>query len=110
MTTYNWTVEQLRCLPQSEGQTKVVTEAHWRCRATQEQDDQSYSASDFGVCEFVYKGGNFVEYKDLTPDDVLAWVWSSGVEKSDVEAKVKLKIADLINPPVVSLALPWSQA
>jgi hypothetical protein len=105
-----WTIKQMKCLRQTEGKTNVVTEVHWKCSAVQQQDGEIYSASDFGVCEFVYRGGNFVEYKDLTPDDVLAWVWSSGVEKSDVEAKVKLKIADLINPPVVSLALPWSQA
>ena len=100
----------MKCLPQTEGKINVVTEVHWTCSVEQEQDDKTYAASDFGVCEFVYRGGNFVDYKDLTPDDVLDWVWSSGVEKSDVEAKVKLKIADLLNPPVVSLALPWSQA
>jgi hypothetical protein len=100
----------MKCLPQTEGRTNVVTEVHWTCSVEQEQDDQTYSASDFGVCEFVYKGGNFVDYDSLTLDDVLSWVWESGVEKTDVEAKVKLKIADLINPPVVLLALPWSQA
>ena len=105
-----WSINQMKCLPQTEGKINVVTEVHWKCSVEQEQDDKTYAASDFGVCEFVYRGGNFVDYKDLTPDDVLDWVWSSGVEKSDVEAKVKLKIADLINPPVVSLSLPWSQA
>jgi len=105
-----WSINQMKCLPQTEGKINVVTEVHWTCSVTQEQDEKTYAASDFGVCEFVYRGGNFVDYKDLTPDDVLTWVWSSGVEKSDVEAKVKLKIADLLNPPVVSLALPWSQA
>ena len=100
----------MKCLPQTEGKINVVTEVHWTCSVEQEQDDKTYAASDFGVCEFVYRGGNFVDYKDLTPDDVLDWVWSSGVEKNDVEAKVKLKIADLINPPVISLSLPWSQA
>ena len=105
-----WTIEQMKCLPQTEGKTNVVTQVHWKCSVEKEQDDHVYYASDFGICEFVYRGGNFVEYQDLTPDDVLSWVWSSGVEKSDVEAKVKLKIADLINPPVVSLSLPWSQA
>ena len=105
-----WSINQMKCLPQTEGKINVVTEVHWTCSVTQEQDDKTYAASDFGVCEFVYRGGNFVDYKDLTPDNVLTWVWSSGVEKSDVEAKVKLKIADLINPPVISLSLPWSQA
>jgi len=105
-----WSINQMKCLPQTEGKTNVVTEVHWTCSVKQEQDDQTYSASDFGVCEFVYRGGDFIDYDSLTLDDVLAWVWSSGVEKTDVEAKVKLKIADLINPPVVSLALPWSQA
>ena len=110
MTTYNWTIEQLRCLPQAEGKTKVVTEAHWRCTATKEQDEKSYSSTNYGVSTFTYKGGDFTEYDSLTLDDVLGWVWESGVDKPEIEARLNLNIADLVNPPVVVHPLPWSQA
>lgn len=107
---YNWTVEQLRCLPQSEGQTKVVTEAHWRCTATQEQDGKSYSSTNYGACSFTYKGGDFIDYDSLTLDDVLSWIWASNVEKTEIESRLSLNIADLVNPPIITPPLPWSQA
>ena len=106
---YNWTVEQLRCLPQSEGQTKVVTEVHWRCVGTKEQDGQTHSSGEYGVCHFTYKGGDYIDYDRLTADDVLSWVWASDLEKTEIEARINLNIANLVNPPVVVHPLPWSQ-
>ena len=30
-TTFKWTVGNLKCMPQAEGQVNVVTEVHWTC-------------------------------------------------------------------------------
>ena len=30
-TTYNWTISQLDCKPQEDGETDVVVVAHWQC-------------------------------------------------------------------------------
>jgi len=87
-----------------------VTEAHWRCTATQKQDDQSYSSTNYGSCSFTYKGGDFIDYDSLTLDDVLSWIWASGVEKTEIESRLSLNIADLVNPPIITPPLPWSQA
>jgi hypothetical protein len=43
----------------------------------------------------------------LTQEQVLGWCYANGVDKSAIEANVSLQIANQINPPVVSLPLPW---
>ena len=51
---------------------------------------------------------NFVPYADLTLQIVLDWCWSSGVNKTEVEASATQALANLANPPVVQPKLPWA--
>ena len=37
----------------------------------------------------------------------MSWCYANGVDQSAIEANVSLQIANQINPPVVSLPLPW---
>jgi hypothetical protein len=43
----------------------------------------------------------------LTEAQVLDWCFANGVDQSAIEANVSLQIQNQINPPVVSLPLPW---
>jgi hypothetical protein len=43
----------------------------------------------------------------LTQQQVLDWCYANGVDKSAIEANVTAQINNQINPPVVSLPLPW---
>jgi hypothetical protein len=52
-------------------------------------------------------GAPYTPYADLTQDQVLGWVWSSGVDKDATEAAVQQQIDNAINPPVVTPQLPW---
>jgi len=103
-----WNVSALNCLPQAEGQTDVVIVAHWQCNGTQEQDGKTYNGSVYSTCSFNYTGGTFVPYSQLTLNDVLGWIWASGVDKDATEAAVNQQIAQAINPPVITPPLPWS--
>ena len=38
---------------------------------------------------------------------MLDWCYANGVDKNAIEANVSLQIQNQINPPVVSLPLPW---
>jgi hypothetical protein len=38
----------------------------------------------------------------------LGWVFAGGVDQAAVEANVTQQINDQINPPVVTLPLPWA--
>jgi hypothetical protein len=105
MTTFNWQIEQLNCYPQAEGQMDVVFTVHWRCTGT----DGTYSGTVYSTCGVTYEAGTpFTPYANLTQDQVLGWIWASGVDKDSAEAAVQTQIDNQINPPVVSPQLPWS--
>lgn len=105
MITYIWTITQLDCLPTSpEGVDYVVT-AHWQCNGT----DGTYNGSVYNTTAFtVAEGADFIPYADLTQDQVLGWIWSSGVDKDSAEAAVATQIENQISPPIVVLPLPWA--
>ena len=98
-----WTISSLDCKPQEGNLTDVVITAHWSCTGT--QDDKT--ASVYATCSFSQPGDPFTPYADLTQDQVLGWCWASGVDKDATEAAVQTQLDNLINPPVVTLPLPW---
>ena len=103
-TTFTWTVSQLNCYPQAEGQTDVVFVVHWTCSGT----DGTYNGSVYSTCSVPAPTGTFTPYADLTQDIVLGWIWANGVDQASAEAAVQTQIDNQINPPVVSPPLPWN--
>ena len=109
--TITWTVTAMDCYPQAEGQTDVVFTVHWTCAGTQTQDSTTYNASVYSTCAVTYVSGTpYTPYADLTQDQVLGWIWASGVDQNATEAAVQQQIAQQINPPVVTPPLPWVTA
>jgi hypothetical protein len=105
MITYIWTITQLDCLPTSPEGADYVTTAHWQCNGT----DGTYNGSVYSTTAFtVVQGPDFTPYEDLTQDQVLGWIWSSGVDKDSAELAVDTQIQNQINPPIVSPPLPWA--
>lgn len=103
--TITWTVTQMDCYPQAEGETDVVFTVHWTCSGVQD----TYSGSVYSTCAVTYTQGTpYTPYANLTQDQVLGWIWSSGVDKTATEAAVQQQIDNLINPPVVNPPLPWA--
>ena len=101
-----WKIENMIVKPQDGSYTDVVVTAAWRCSAS----DGDKTASNYGSMGFAGPGDNFVAYSDLTENEVLGWVWANGVDKDAVEANVARELDMLVNPPTVSLPLPWSAA
>ena len=104
MTTYTWTVTQMDCYPQAEGQTDVVFTVHWQLTGT----DGTYNGSVYSTCSVPAPTGTFIPYADLTQDIVLGWIWANGVDQASAEAAVAQQIANQVNPPVVTPPLPWT--
>jgi len=105
MTTFTWTVTQLDCYPQAEGQTDVVFTVHWQLTGT----DGTYNGSVYSTCNVTYVAGTpYTPYDQLTQNQVLGWIWASGVDQASAEAAVQTQINNQINPPVVSPPLPWA--
>ena len=103
MPTISWIIERLLVKPTEGSYTDVVITADWRCNGSQD----SYSGTCYGSCSFAAPTGSFTPYPDLTQDQVLGWCYANGVDKSAIEANVTAQIEAQINPPVVSLPLPW---
>ena len=103
MPTISWIIERLLTKPVEGPNTDVVITADWRCNGSQD----SYSGTCYGSCSFAPPTGSFTPYEDLTQDQVLSWCFANGVDQHAIEANVTAQINDQINPPVVSLPLPW---
>ena len=101
--TILWLIERLLVKPTEGSLTDVVITADWRCNGT----DETYSGTCYGSCSFAPPSGSFTPYEDLTQDQVLQWCYENGVDKTSIEANVTLQIENQINPPVVTLPLPW---
>jgi len=108
MSTITWNITAMNCYPQAEGQTNVVFTVHWQCSGTQVQDGKTYSGSVYSTCGVTYAAGSsYIPYANLTKEDVLGWIWASGVDKDATEAAVQQQIDTAINPPVITPTLPW---
>jgi hypothetical protein len=94
------------CYPQVDGEQDVVFTVHWTCTGV-DGEYSSYVYSSQSVA--VNPDEPFTPYVDLTQDQVLGWIWASGVDKDAVEASVEQQIQNQINPPVVTPPLPWVQ-
>lgn len=101
--TISWPIERLLVKPTEGTLTDVVINADWRCNGT----DETYSGTCYGSCSFAPPSGSFTPYEDLTEAQVLSWCYANGVDKNAIEANVTLQIQNQINPPVVTLPLPW---
>ena len=101
--TIIWLIERLLTKPVEGSNTDVVITADWRCNGSQD----NYSGTCYGSCSFQPPTGSFTPYDQLTEQQVLDWCYFNGVDKTAIEANVSLQIQNQINPPVVSLPLPW---
>ena len=101
--TIIWLIERLLVKPIEGTLTDVVITADWRCNGT----DETYSGTCYGSCSFQPPSGSFTPYEDLTQEQVLQWCYENGVDKTAIEANVTQQINDQIDPPVVTLPLPW---
>ena len=104
MPTISWIIERLLTKPVEGPNTDVVITADWRCNGSQD----SYSGTCYGSCSFAPPSGSFTPYPDLTQEQVLDWCYANGVDQAAIEANVTAQIEAQINPPVVSLPLPWA--
>ncbi len=104
---YNWTIQQLDCVPQEDGKTDVVVTAHWNVSAT----EGVYISNIYGTQSFTFDSTkSFTPFADLTQDQVVGWIQASmGVDAvTALQENLDQQIANQINPPIVTPPLPWA--
>lgn len=106
-TTYTWSVTAMDEYPEVDGEQNIVFNVHWSLVGV----DGDYTASVYSTQSVTTNPDEpFTPYASLTQEQVLGWIWAAGVDKDAAEASVAQQIANQINPPVVSLPLPWASA
>ena len=101
----NWTIEKLETQLVDGTLADVVLTGFWRCSSTQ---DGIYGTV-WGSTKFAAPGEDLTPYNELTQDQILGWVWTSGVDKNTAESWVQSQIDVQTNPPVVVLPNPWTK-
>ena len=83
----------------------VVKTVHWRLAGT----DGDIYADVCGVMACATPSEtDFTAYPDLTEDQVISWL-VAGLDVDGLKENVAGKIADIKNPPIVNLPLPWAE-
>jgi len=104
---YNWIIKAMDCVPQEDGKSDVVVTAHWVVLAT----DGTYTSSVYGAQPFTYDAAKaFIPYESLTKDEVVGWVQAGmGIDAvTALQENLDKQIENQINPPIVTLPLPWA--
>lgn len=102
---YNWIISAMDTAPQDGELLDVVKRVYWRLAGT----DGDIYAEDFGSMPCATPSEtDFTAYPDLTEDQVISWL-EAGLDVEAFKANVATKIADIKNPPIVNLPLPWAE-
>lgn len=89
-----WEVLHLRTLPKQGDRDDIVVAVSWRVSLLR------------GVTEVTLANDAFTEYKDLTEEQILGWVWAQ-TSKETWEAKAADLAAVIPPPETVVKPLPW---
>ena len=109
MTTFKWVVSQMDTAPSEDGLTDVVKVVHWRYQAEQVDGDKTYNAEVYGAMACATPSDtDFTAYDDLTFDQVCEWL-AAGNDVDAMELNLDTQIANLKNPPIINLPLPWEK-
>ena len=107
-TVYNWVISGMQEYPTTpDGLDDVVFVVNWRRNATEIVGEKNYFVDTFGILYVAAPSPeDFTPYPDLTFDQVCGWL-DAGLDVSAIDASLAIQIENLINPPTVSLPLPW---
>jgi hypothetical protein len=103
----NWIIKQMDCVPKEGDLTDFVVNIYWNRNANKVINEKEYFASVYDILTFSKdEVTNFIPYKDLTYDIVCEWLDSS-LDVESLDANLDIKIENQVNPPIVTLPLPW---
>ena len=104
---HQWIISSMECYPQSDGLTDVVICINWRRSATTTVNDQEYYTDVYGAMSCSQpSSSDFTPYDQLTYDQVCGWL-DAGLPVAEIDANLDVALENLINPPVVTLPLPF---
>ena len=107
MIEYKWVINALNCVPKEEQMIDVVSIVHWSRIAEQYIGAESVQVSVYGTMSCPSPSEtDFTAYPDLTYDQICSWL-DAGLNVTELDANLDSQIENIINPPIVTLPLPW---
>lgn len=105
---YNWIISSMEEYPTTpDNLTDVVFTVHWRRQASTVVDEKSYLADTYGALSIEQPNPeDFIPYEDLTFEHVCGWL-EAGMDVEALDANLVKQLENQINPPTISLPLPW---
>lgn len=101
---YKWVVTAMDTAPQDGELLDVVKRVYWILEGT----DGEISASEVGSMQCATPSEtDFTAYPDLTEEQVISWL-EAGLDVEAFKEKVATSIANIKNPPIINLPLPWN--
>jgi len=108
MITYDWNCKTVDVYPVNGDNSDVVYNVHWIVKGTTEQEGVPYSSTIIGTQILdISDITNFIPFKDLTNDEVVAWTKIAiGEEQvSSIEESIAHEIQDKITPTSITLTI-----
>ena len=105
---YIWGITKIKAYPTVEDKTNVICTVEWKLTIT----NGEYNKQILGTISIpVVHLEPFTPYDQLTEEQVLGWVHKvmGPEQKSQLEAGILVQLEQMINPPVVTVPLPWVQ-
>lgn len=106
--TITWKIEALDCQAAVGDLQNVVSTIHWRANA--QDSETAIAATIYSTAGVTLDSeAEFVDFTSLTEQQVLDWLWNSGVDKEQIEQSLQTQLDALITPAIVTPPLPWYQ-
>ena len=105
-TIYDWSIISMECYASHEEYSNVVFNVKWKLIA----NDGSNKSAIAGSQDILFNSSDvFVQYNDLTENQVIDWVQNTlGNDKiKSIIDSLDAHLADLASPKVISPVLPW---
>lgn len=96
----NWKIESLDCLKESDGLSNVVKTIHWRLEGLK----GGLRSSIYGAIEIAEPSSDYIEFSDLTQEDVISWLRSL-LPEADMIQSLEDELDRLLNSNEVKLTL-----
>ena len=100
-----WKILHVSVMPELDGKTDVVCSVGWRAILEKELNGKTYVTGKYSRLELGAPGSTFIQYENLTEEDVLNWIWANGVDKAAVESELNSATHFTIKD---SKPTPWS--
>ena len=104
---YKWTIKKIHRASVLGDQQDVVTAVDWRCTASEEGSSRVAIVDGHSDVNFS-EHSSFTAYNDLTEEQVLDWVFFSGVNKSSIEDIATKELEESKIPVVIESTPPWT--